>query len=252
MKDKINNIMNNFVNRRLFIVLISGFLFFIADAHVCFPAYIDSVPNETFSDRVTGRNGFSWNSGYDIELKDGTLFVHVAVNLIPVYSVTKLELDRVIPSWKAGIERIWSGKFALEAPSGQRYPIVMSVTFKGRRFHHEVIVRRGRGRTDELNWNLLDSPEIVAHEFGHIVGAFDEYRRGATAPQREIIDSSSIMTGNPAGGLTYARHYEIFRLWFIKKTGMNDVSLLRIITGQTKLSQEMSGSIAGNKKGKAF
>lgn len=191
-----------------------------AQAEIC------PIPVETVTGRVTAQNGFAWNYGYDIELKDGVLLVRVGVNLIPAGGVTRPELDRVKPAWEAGMERIWSGKFVLATPAGQRYPIIVDVTFKGPRFHHEVIVRPGARSTDELNWNLLDRPELVAHEFGHMLGVFDEYRRGAIAPQSGIIDTTSIMTSNPTGGMTYARHYKQFLAWFVNKSKLRDVALV--------------------------
>lgn len=191
-----------------------------AQADIC------PIPAETVTGRVTAQNGFAWNYGYDIDLKDGMLLVNVAINLIPAGGVTRPELDRVKPAWEAGIERIWSEQFALETPSGQRYPIIVDVTFKGPRFHHEVVVRPGGGRSDELNWNLLDSPELAAHEFGHMLGVFDEYRRGAIAPQSGIIDTTSIMTSNPTAGMTYARHYKEFLAWFVNKSKLRDVALV--------------------------
>ena len=97
---------------------------------------------------------------------------------------------------------------------------------KGRPFHHDVIVRPGTGRSDELNWNVMDSPEIAAHEFGHMIGVFDEYKRGAVASEMTILDNTSIMTSNPSDGATYGRHYEQFRAWFADKTGLNGTVVL--------------------------
>ena len=203
-----------------------SFIIIISGAQVCFPSEIGDISPETITGRMTAMNGFVWRYGYDIGIKDGKVIVHVAINLIPAGGVTQLELDRGKYAWERGIERIWSEKFSLVTPTGESYPIVIDAIFTGNRFHHDVIVRPGGGNSDELNWRLLNSPEIVAHEFGHMVGAFDEYRRGATAPQGEIIDSMSIMRGSPNGVSTYGRHYEGFRAWFINKTGLSAVSLI--------------------------
>ena len=92
------------------------------------------------------------------------------------------------------------------------------MTLKGPVFHHEVIVKPGGGRSDELNWNIMDSEQIVAHEFGHMLGAFDEYKGGATDPKRQSVDASSIMTSNPETGKVYPRHFEVVREWFTERT----------------------------------
>ena len=188
-------------------------------------------PVENAFETITGRkrtnNGFAWKYGYDVAIQNGDLIVRVSVNLIPAGGVTMRELDRVKPSWEEGIERIWSHRFSLKTGSGKQYPIIMDVVFRGPRFHHDVIVRPGSGRSDELNWNILDSPELVSHEFGHMIGMFDEYHKGALAPRGAIIDRASIMTSNPGeGAASHARHYEPFRRWFVSKTMMSNVRII--------------------------
>jgi len=73
----------------------------------------------------------------------------------------------------------------------------------------------------------LDSPELVSHEFGHMLGMFDEYHKGAQAPQDAIIDPASIMSSNPKGDAApRLRHYEPFRKWFIGKTMLSNVRII--------------------------
>ena len=192
-------------------------------------ANIDSIAPETITGRMKAKNGFEWRYGYDIQFRDGQLLVSVRINPIPTGGVTKSDLDRVTPIWEKGIENIWSEKFSLVSPSEERIPIVIDVSFKGPRFHHDVIVRPSGGRSDELHWNLRDTPATVAHEFGHMLGMFDEYKRGATAKKAKIIDKTSIMTSKPTEELkTFARHYENFLLWFVNKTHRNNVEIVAI------------------------
>jgi serralysin len=247
-----NRISRAFLLREKLAGFVLGLLFVAGGAQVCIPADPGPVSPQTITGRLSGQNGFAWRYGYDIEFRDGKVFVKVAINLIAAGGVTKLELDRVKPVWGKGIESIWSEKFSIGTPAGQQYPIVIDVTFNGSRFHHEVIVRPGGGRSDQLNWNILDRPATVAHEFGHMVGVYDEYRRGATAPQSAIIDRTIIMTSNPTAGMAYARHYKGFLTWFAGQTSLSDIALVAIESGQRQCPPELQtggkGQIKSNRK----
>ena len=226
MVDTLHTLLKVHLLRCRLIVFVPGILFVVGIARVCIPADLDSISRETITGRLSAKNRFSWRYSYDIAFRESKVFVHVAIHLIPACGVSKLELDQVKPAWEKGIEEVWSNKFSIATPAGERYPIMIDVSFKGPRYHHDVIVRPGGGRSDELNWNILDCPAIAAHEFGHMLGVFDEYRRGAIAPQSGIIDTTSIMTSNPTAGMTYARHYKGFLAWFVDKTKLSDVSLV--------------------------
>ena len=170
-----------------------------------------TIAKQNIREEIVGLNGFSWHYGFDIELKQQIVIVSVAINLIPASGVSRVELSRVKPIWKKGMEQIWSNKYAIKTKSGQTYPIKVKVRFRGPKFHHSVIVRSGKGYSDELNWNLRDTEQIVAHEFGHMLGAFDEYKRGANDPENPVIDKTSIMTSNPKTGKSYERHFQIIK-----------------------------------------
>jgi hypothetical protein len=206
---------------------------------VCFPAEIGAIAAETVTGRLATENGYSWRSSYDITFQENSLVVYVAIHVIHTTGVTKLELDGAKRKWEKAIEGTWSHQFAIRTSSGQQYPIIVDAAFKGPRFHHDVIVRPGGGKSDELNWNILDSSAVVAHEFGHMVGAFDEYKGGALDPRSRMIDATSIMTSNPTAGVTYARHYQEFLAWFTGKTRLSDVALILIDGGRRERIHEM-------------
>jgi hypothetical protein len=199
-----------------------------------------SVFSETITGKLTTSNGFAWRYGYDIELQDGKLIVSVAVNLIAADGVTVMDLNRVRSAWEEAIEGTWSEKFALSLPSGRQCPIVVDVRFDALKCHHDVIVYPSGCSCNQLNWDLTIHPAIAAHEFGHMLGAFDEYRGGALSPHSRTIDLTSIMTSRPIGGMTYARHYLHFLRWFEEKTALDGVTLVRMDKVQSSRGKEPS------------
>lgn len=184
-------------------------------------AAADNLRQETLAGRVEAKNGFAWNYGFDVERRDDGVRVQVAINLIPAGTVIQADLEGVKSLWEAGIERIWSRRCALIGTDGRCVPIVADVTFKGPRFHHEVIVRREEKRRTALDWNLRDDARIVAHEFGHLLGLYDEYPGGATDPAGAVLERDSVMANDPAGSALSARHFERVRAWFVRGSGVD-------------------------------
>lgn len=197
---------------------------------------------ETLKGRRVGANGFSWADGFDVALRGDTVAVRIGVHAVPVGGVTRPELDQVKPVWEAGAEDAWSGRFALETPSMQRYPIVVDLDFLGPSFHHEVAVRPGRGRTDQLHWHLRDGAALAAHEVGHMLGAFDDYLGGANGAFGPVVDPGSVMAADPEEGASArARHFERLRAWFAARTGAE----ARIIEVEPHRHAAAGGKVGG-------
>lgn len=228
-----------FTKRGLYQCLVWVFAWLIWLPGAFASASIDSAAIETVAGRITAENGFAWPYGYDISCDGHRILVLVAVKLIPHAGITSLDLERVKRQWEASIEGIWSRRYAVKTVDGRQYPIVIDVTFNDRRFHHQVIVRPGGGRSDALNWNIMNPPAMAAHEFGHLLGVFDEYWPGATNPESRLVDTTSIMTCNVvSGGKTYERHYQRILAWFREKNGFNGVELASIDAGPSGAANE--------------
>ena len=63
------------------------------------------------------------------------------------------------------------------------------------------------------SWDTEDTGQVAAHEYGHMVGNYDEYSGGAVDPNDPIIDISSLMGSTSPAAITYARHYEPVLDW---------------------------------------
>jgi hypothetical protein len=178
-------------------------------------------PGATYlvTERRRGAGRFSWTSRFRVQPEIDQIKVKVAIGLVAAAGVSQAEINRVKARWKSGIEQAWSDLFALRLGNGALLPIRIKVRFHGPHFDHRVIVQPGSGVSHQLRWHLNDPPELAAHEFGHMLGAYDEYSRGALDPENPVLDPTGIMTANPVGAKVKARHFEPIRSWFSKRTG---------------------------------
>ena len=81
---------------------------------------------------------------------------------------------------EANIEGIWNNKYVIvDTANNTLFPVVVDVTTTGPRFDQSVNVHPGSGRADVLNFFVGDTASVNAHEFGHMLGLFDEYIGGA-------------------------------------------------------------------------
>lgn len=189
-------------------------------ASLSFALPVGPFPRETVSGHRGANNGFSWDFRYDIEFKSG-LLLHTELQFTLTAGVTQAQLDAVKPAWERGIEDMWSRKINIVKDNTHVFPILFDVTYEGPTFHYNVNVIPGR-TTSMLDWGITPSPGetnglLAAHEFGHMIGNFDEYVSGATNPSGVVIDPTSLMGSTGIGIVTYARHYEDLRSWLASK-----------------------------------
>lgn len=80
---------------------------------------------------------------------------------------------------EANVEGIWNNKYMIvDTSNNSVFPVVVDMTTMGPRFDQSVNVHPGFGRADALNWFVGDGASVNAHEFGHMLGLYDEYIGG--------------------------------------------------------------------------
>ncbi|HYI02170.1 PAAR-like domain-containing protein [Hyalangium sp.] len=194
---------------------------------------------------VPAGTNYGWQYGFDIAIKDGELVVTRPVQF-------RLEAGVVLGpkrkrAWKRQIEAIWNRKFKLHRTKCKRGGRCDCSSRNGCcSFTIRIVCQFGpwpqnpvdlhKGANDGVDpatgsvptngrwwysntwWEgLQDVPATVrAHEFGHLIGMYDEYPGGAVeASLRFWSVPASIMN---AGSKVYKRHMKDFHDWFTQKT----------------------------------
>jgi hypothetical protein len=183
---------------------------------------IANIFSQTVSGNLTSGD-FGWQYQYDWEFLDQEMMISLDIDLIGD------DPGNWVTIWEQGIEGIWSNRYNI-IDGSHTYPIVFDVNFVDENADHFVTVHSENGRSNMTNW-YLDRPggwdnsyhdEIAAHEFGHMLGLYDEYKGGAVNPDiSPNIFTNSIMADL---GPAQARHYEDI-LWLLENEVSRDLSL---------------------------
>jgi len=149
-----------------------------------------------------------WTSAFDIEVTDDEIVVAIGISLLVPRAVNRTILEDKITGWKAAIDATWNNRFYTLVHQAW-VPIKFDIRFSHFKPHHRVIVHPGSWTPNQHNWYINTPAAVVAHEIGHMLGAYDEYNGGAFSAQEPIIDITSIMGGKPATGVAYPRHLKL-------------------------------------------
>ena len=173
-------------------------------------------------------NNHRWRSAYDVEAKNQRVTVYIGIKVIPVKGADRVLVEKKKNiQWLNGIEQKWNNRLKLKFADGSTWPIYIQPYFTVVNPHHEVIVRENGGRPNQNNWYETTSGPVVAHEVGHMLGAYDEYHLGALDLATGLVDQYSLMGVNPEAGQVHPRHLERMLTEIKQLTGLVD---LRIIT----------------------
>jgi hypothetical protein len=130
---------------------------------------------------------YGWQSCYRVSVNRSNCSVLVSVRL----KVTGAITDAQKAAWKSAIEARWSGKVKFVCPDSKcpgacaaGYPVSVEVVYVTSGEHYEIIAgsppsaaggRQGMsGTTSMTGWGVDDTTDVT-HEFGHMLGAPEEY-----------------------------------------------------------------------------
>ncbi|MGB3691679.1 MAG: hypothetical protein WA865_14180 [Spirulinaceae cyanobacterium] len=165
---------------------------------------------------------FGWNYQYEWEFIDQMMKISLDIALIGD------DPGHLVNIWEEGIENTWGNTYDI-IDGNFAYPLLFDVNFVNEDADQVVTIHAEAGHTNMTNWFLdLSSSwgeeyhdEIAAHEFGHMLGLYDEYEGGAVNPDVDNIFTDSLMADLRD---TQPRHYEDILQLLIDETS-RDLSL---------------------------
>ena len=210
-------------------------------------------PDGTYT-YTQGTGTWGWDYGFDLEIKAGVFTVTGRIKLVAKGGATFGDTEK--KAWKQEIEAIWTRKWREHRKACKRgtgckcwggcclFPVLFECLFVDSGEFAEVEVWNGNPDTHGFTsgshnkwWNSGtwfmercghegNQLGVRAHEFGHTIGLYDEYRTGAIYVP---TDASGNATGQPpnadvpgslmgpSGTGIKKNHLDEFHTWFLSK-----------------------------------
>jgi len=167
---------------------------------------------------VDADNGYGWTLRYDLAFDGAAVDVNLGIRLTGDDAGAQR-----IAEWHAGIDEIWNHKVFFS--DGQKLlELRITQDFVDSGEDQLVHVIAGTGRGDMTDWYVMTEwgpsyvDEFAAHEFGHMLGAYDEYGGGATFGG--YTTTGSLMSDlTVAGAKNFIRYVDGIRLETEKYSG---------------------------------
>jgi hypothetical protein len=167
----------------------------------------DETANTWFGYYGNGNNlstheaNYVWPYGYELTFDGNFIRVDVQISFDWTNSgETNEQVQNAHMSlWEQNIEHWWSDRYEVVKDDKWHFPIFFDVTYDGysdNSYDQHVSVLPGSGRANVQEWYLTDNPQTNAHEFGHMLGLYDEYWLGAIDPVTEETDYLNLMGAN--------------------------------------------------------
>jgi hypothetical protein len=134
-----------------------------------------------YTDQGQTYGPFGSTYGYTQTFDGSAVVRHVELNFAfdPTFTTAQGQTFRAAA--ESSIEGIWNNRAIITDTANQRsFPLRVEVTTTGPLFNHDVFVRPEAGRSNTATWFASSiSAGVMAHEFGHYLGLYDEYIGGS-------------------------------------------------------------------------
>ncbi len=135
---------------------------------------------------------FNWTARYQQTWSD----VVVRIRLNPDVGITEQTLTSLRRAWETTIQDRWSNRWSIGRAGENALPVRFDVRWVEANEHHAVRVIAGPAPTNMGTWDTEDTGAVAAHEFGHMIGNPDEYSEPDRCPNRNPVDTGTIMDNN--------------------------------------------------------
>jgi hypothetical protein len=203
-------------------------------AQAALTPYTQKVEARMSSPTDTPRPLFTWDVRYEAIFDGANLVKHVEIDFLFVNVLGFSAAQKA--AWKAdaetAIESIWNDKYRIvDTVNNKTYALSVDVTLEGypreglpNVFDQAVTVLPQPGdcasrpnaldcRENMINWFVDTTDTIKAHEFGHMIGLYDEYVGGAVDKLNNSTLSDDGLMGLGALSDTpafYARYFQSY------------------------------------------
>lgn len=209
------------------------------------PKYVAQTSKSGKTTWVPNGKFYGWDFKYDALVQDGCFYIRRKIEFEMVRGKDPADKGVANPSealkarWRREIEDVFSKKFMLHRKECKRGMAcdcpddrgccswLIRVRVKWAAGHGKIKLHKGAcqdGGWGGPNWwysshwwelSTHVSQYVRAHEFGHLIGLYDEYPAGACEASRAFAQvPDSIMS---RGKNVYERHVEEFAEWFRKR-----------------------------------
>jgi hypothetical protein len=207
---------------------------------------------------VSNSRNYGWEYAFDAEIKDGIFTIARRMQFStsnavrPGANPTRADVVR----WQGEVESVWDGKWKLHRTACERGDTctcnadngccTFKIHIKWKNGPGHGAVTLNAGANDPEGWGTpywwtcndwwMEKSEklgaVRAHEFGHLIGMYDEYPAGACEETSPGVRPFSFVEDSiMCSGVTiYDRHMKRFKAWFDDKTKgvLGDTKLVKV------------------------
>lgn len=135
---------------------------------------------------------FGWTAAFEQTWSH----IVIRISLSPDPGISANTMNTLMTTWQNGIQSTWDNHWGCGRNGECVCPFTFEVQWVITNPHHTVNVHVGPSRSNMANWDTLDVGSVAAHEFGHMLGLVDEYSEKSVCPNRNPVDTGTVMDNN--------------------------------------------------------